>query len=117
MMGYAQIQGTRPKTLAVGLNDSPVGQLAWIVLDFLATLIGIGGKITDIIKKALKAVTQPIQDGIQPLTDLGLLVSVAAPDAQHRCSPQTTGHRGPFSDSAVWSLRRSAAASWVAVLA
>ncbi|MFF5261575.1 epoxide hydrolase family protein [Actinomadura viridis] len=30
MAGYAQIQGTRPQTLAYGLTDSPVGQLAWI---------------------------------------------------------------------------------------
>ena len=29
--GYAQIQSTRPQTLAYGLTDSPVGQLAWIV--------------------------------------------------------------------------------------
>jgi epoxide hydrolase len=28
--GYAQIQSTRPQTLAYGLTDSPVGQLAWI---------------------------------------------------------------------------------------
>jgi pimeloyl-ACP methyl ester carboxylesterase len=34
MMGYAQIQGTRPKTLTYGLNDSPVGQLAWIIEKF-----------------------------------------------------------------------------------
>jgi epoxide hydrolase len=34
MMGYAQIQGTRPKTLAYGLNDSPVGHLAWVVEKF-----------------------------------------------------------------------------------
>ena len=34
MMGYAQVQGTRPKTLTFGLNDSPVGQLAWIVEKF-----------------------------------------------------------------------------------
>ena len=34
MMGYLQIQGTRPKTLAYGLTDSPVGQLAWIVEKF-----------------------------------------------------------------------------------
>ncbi len=27
--GYAQIQSTRPQTLAYGLVDSPVGQLAW----------------------------------------------------------------------------------------
>jgi epoxide hydrolase len=32
--GYLQIQGTRPQTLAYGLNDSPVGQLAWIVEKF-----------------------------------------------------------------------------------
>jgi hypothetical protein len=33
-MGYAQIQGTRPQTLAYGLTDSPVGQLAWIFEKF-----------------------------------------------------------------------------------
>jgi pimeloyl-ACP methyl ester carboxylesterase len=32
--GYAQIQSTRPQTLSYGLNDSPVGQLAWIVDKF-----------------------------------------------------------------------------------
>jgi epoxide hydrolase len=34
MMGYAHIQGTRPKTLAYGLTDSPIGQLAWVVEKF-----------------------------------------------------------------------------------
>jgi pimeloyl-ACP methyl ester carboxylesterase len=29
--GYIAIQGTRPQTLGVALNDSPVGLLAWIV--------------------------------------------------------------------------------------
>ena len=29
--GYAHIQGTRPQTLAYGLNDSPSGLAAWIV--------------------------------------------------------------------------------------
>ncbi len=29
--GYFQIQATRPQTLGYSLNDSPVGQLAWIV--------------------------------------------------------------------------------------
>lgn len=28
--GYGHIQGTRPDTLAVGLNDSPAGLLAWL---------------------------------------------------------------------------------------
>ncbi len=32
--GYLQIQGTKPQTLAASLNDSPAGQLAWIVEKF-----------------------------------------------------------------------------------
>ncbi|HEX5333380.1 MAG TPA: epoxide hydrolase [Cellulomonas sp.] len=32
--GYFQIQATRPHTIGVALNDSPVGQLAWIVDKF-----------------------------------------------------------------------------------
>ena len=32
--GYAAMQSTRPQTLAYGLTDSPVGQLAWIVEKF-----------------------------------------------------------------------------------
>jgi pimeloyl-ACP methyl ester carboxylesterase len=32
--GYLQIQTTRPETLAYGLTDSPVAQLAWIVEKF-----------------------------------------------------------------------------------
>jgi pimeloyl-ACP methyl ester carboxylesterase len=32
--GYLQIQGTRPRTLAYALTDSPVGQLAWIAEKF-----------------------------------------------------------------------------------
>jgi pimeloyl-ACP methyl ester carboxylesterase len=32
--GYFQIQATRPQTIAYGLSDSPVGQLAWIVEKF-----------------------------------------------------------------------------------
>lgn len=32
--GYADIQATRPQTLAYALTDSPVGQLAWIVEKF-----------------------------------------------------------------------------------
>ena len=34
--GYAVIEATRPHTLAYGLTDSPVGQLAWIVEKFQA---------------------------------------------------------------------------------
>ncbi|MFG1798406.1 epoxide hydrolase family protein [Nocardia sp. NPDC049149] len=32
--GYIVIQATRPQTIAYGLNDSPVGQLAWIMDKF-----------------------------------------------------------------------------------
>jgi microsomal epoxide hydrolase len=32
--GYSRQQGTRPQTLAIGLADSPVGMLAWIVEKF-----------------------------------------------------------------------------------
>jgi epoxide hydrolase len=34
--GYADLQSTRPQTLAYALTDSPVGQLAWIVEKFVA---------------------------------------------------------------------------------
>jgi epoxide hydrolase len=40
--GYAQIQSTRPQTLAYGLTDSPVGQLAWIVERFQTWTYGPG---------------------------------------------------------------------------
>jgi pimeloyl-ACP methyl ester carboxylesterase len=33
-IGYLNLQATRPQTLAYSLNDSPVGQLAWIVEKF-----------------------------------------------------------------------------------
>ncbi|MEV7965748.1 epoxide hydrolase family protein [Sphaerisporangium sp. NPDC088356] len=34
MMGFNAIQSTRPQTLAYGLHDSPVGQLAWVTEKF-----------------------------------------------------------------------------------
>jgi epoxide hydrolase len=33
-LGYLHMQATRPQTLAYSLNDSPIGQLAWIVEKF-----------------------------------------------------------------------------------
>jgi microsomal epoxide hydrolase len=35
-MGYQQIQGTRPQSVSVGLNDSPAGLAAWIVEKYRA---------------------------------------------------------------------------------
>jgi epoxide hydrolase len=40
--GYFEIQATRPQTLGYALNDSPVGQLAWIVEKFQAWTEGDG---------------------------------------------------------------------------
>ncbi|MGI4834091.1 MAG: epoxide hydrolase family protein [Janthinobacterium lividum] len=34
--GYQKIQGTKPETLAYGLNDSPVGLLGWVIEKFHA---------------------------------------------------------------------------------
>ena len=34
--GYSAIQGSKPQTLGYGLNDSPIGQAAWIVEKFRA---------------------------------------------------------------------------------
>lgn len=34
--GYSNIQGTRPQTLAVAINDSPAGFAAWIIDKFYA---------------------------------------------------------------------------------
>ncbi len=45
-MGYQAIQGTRPQTLAYGLNDSPAGLAAWIVEKFRAWS-GCGGDLRD----------------------------------------------------------------------
>ena len=35
-MGYQQIQGTRPQSVSVGLNDSPAGLAAWLVEKYRA---------------------------------------------------------------------------------
>ena len=43
--GYADIQSTRPQTLAYGLTDSPVGQLAWIVEKFQEWTTGLPGAV------------------------------------------------------------------------
>jgi pimeloyl-ACP methyl ester carboxylesterase len=42
--GYQQIQGTKPQTLAYGLNDSPAGLAAWIIEKF-RTWSDCGGEL------------------------------------------------------------------------
>jgi microsomal epoxide hydrolase len=42
--GYQEIQGTKPQTLAYGLNDSPAGLAAWIVEKF-RTWSDCGGEV------------------------------------------------------------------------
>ncbi|UZE09361.1 epoxide hydrolase family protein [Pseudomonas sp. B21-053] len=39
---YAKVQGTKPQSLAIGLNDSPAGLAAWIVEKFQAWTDGSG---------------------------------------------------------------------------
>lgn len=45
--GYIAIQSTRPKTIGYGLNDSPIGQLAWIGEKFAAWSDARKDKIED----------------------------------------------------------------------
>ncbi|MBG7696550.1 epoxide hydrolase [Streptomyces sp. MC1] len=47
---YAQIQGTRPSTLAAGLSDSPAGLAAWIVEKFRAWS-DCGGDVESVFSK------------------------------------------------------------------
>jgi pimeloyl-ACP methyl ester carboxylesterase len=48
--GYQQIQGTKPQTLAYGLNDSPVGLAAWITEKF-RTWTDCGGDLERRVSK------------------------------------------------------------------
>jgi epoxide hydrolase len=48
--GYQQIQGTKPQTLGIALNDSPVGLAAWIVEKF-RTWCDCGGNPESIFTK------------------------------------------------------------------
>ncbi|MGH9228643.1 MAG: epoxide hydrolase family protein [Acidimicrobiales bacterium] len=54
--GYAMVQATRPQTLAYGLTDSPVAQLAWLVERF-------------------KEWTDPVADPPDAAIDRGLLLT------------------------------------------
>jgi len=69
--GYGHIQGTRPQTLAYGLNDSPVGLVAWIVEKFRAWS-ECGGNVEHVFTKdelltnvTLYWVTQTINSSIR----------------------------------------------------
>jgi len=48
--GYQQIQGTKPQTLGVGLNDSPAGLCGWIVEKF-RTWSDCGGDVESVYTK------------------------------------------------------------------
>lgn len=48
--GYQKIQGTKPQTLGVGLNDSPAGLCAWITEKFY-TWMDCDGDIESVINK------------------------------------------------------------------
>jgi epoxide hydrolase len=48
--GFAQIQGTRPATVAAGMSDSPAGLAAWIVEKFRAWS-DCGGDVESVFSK------------------------------------------------------------------
>ena len=48
--GYQQIQGTKPQTIGIALNDSPVGLAAWIVEKF-RTWCDCGGNPESVFTK------------------------------------------------------------------
>jgi pimeloyl-ACP methyl ester carboxylesterase len=49
--GYAQIQSTRPQTLAYGLNDSPIGLAAWLLDKWFAWTAPPSGNLEDCFSK------------------------------------------------------------------
>ncbi|MFD4438504.1 epoxide hydrolase family protein [Nocardia sp. NPDC058519] len=49
--GYFQIQSSRPQTVAYGLHDSPIGQLAWIVEKFKEWTFPVAGKPDDAVDR------------------------------------------------------------------
>lgn len=50
--GYSTLQRTRPQTVAYGLSDSPVGQLAWIVEKFWYwSDLGTSGDVFTVIER------------------------------------------------------------------
>ncbi|HYD49243.1 MAG TPA: epoxide hydrolase [Terriglobales bacterium] len=48
--GYQRIQGSKPQTLGVALNDSPAGLAAWIV-EKLRTWTDCGGEVETVVSK------------------------------------------------------------------
>jgi epoxide hydrolase len=52
-LGYGIVQSTKPQTLAYGLTDSPVGQLAWIAEKFAAWTDHDGDPTTAVDRDAL----------------------------------------------------------------
>jgi pimeloyl-ACP methyl ester carboxylesterase len=89
--GYAQIQSTRPGTLAFGLTDSPVGQLAWIVEKFKAW------------SNPSSALPETAIDRDQMLTNVMLywLTRTAGSSANLYYEGAHSGHWGPAEPSGV----------------
>ena len=87
--GYAMIQGTRPQTLAVGLTDSPAGQLAWI---------------TDIFRMYTDPSIELPDDAVdrdQLLTDISLYWFTAAAGSSARIYKESTQWGEELSNSGV----------------
>jgi len=98
LMGYMHIQGTRPQTLAYGLTDSPVGQLAWIVEKF-------------------KDWTDPAAELPEDAVDLDqLLTNVTIYWLTNTAGSSANAYYERFHDPAMWAPKeRSAVPTGVAV--
>lgn len=91
--GYAHLQGTRPDTLAAGLNDSPAGLLAWIVeklVEWSDTPAGDPARLEQRISRdrilteaTIYWATQSIASSMRPYFDRGdaVIPPVAVPAA------------------------------------
>jgi epoxide hydrolase len=117
-LGYLHLQSTRPQTLAYSLNDSPVGQLAWIVEKFAAWtdpaaklpedavdrdqlltnvsifwFTGAGASSANCVYEGMQAwramAAQPSSESPQPVTATG--VAVFAADSTIRSLMDPTG--------------------------
>ncbi|MCW2940943.1 MAG: Microsomal epoxide hydrolase [Actinomycetia bacterium] len=117
-LGYLHLQSTRPQTLAYSLNDSPAGQLAWIVEKFAAWtdpsaklpedavdrdqlltnvsifwFTGAGASSANCVYEGMQAwramAAQPSSESPQPVTPTG--VAVFAADSTIRSLMDPTG--------------------------
>lgn len=110
--GYAMVQGTKPTSLAVGLNDSPAGLAAWIVekfhrwgdtggevesvfpLDTLCTLLSVYW-FTQTIGSSMRLYKEAFADGeiLSPMPGHNVQQGVLVPAECDLPAPRAWGER------------------------